>query len=686
MLKPLILAAAVFASAAPTLVHAQFVDEAVQKRGSEIAVKLKAWLEPQLPTKSDPWVMSEDGRIFATILTLPADTDLLALGKQAGSDAKEVSAAMEAWATKLNREYMAKATALVAEAKADPDFNPETDCRLLVSFRGPGAKDQPEGAISYHFTGSHLGARRNFDTGKVLVPAKGEPIGGEIEVVISPSRTDWSPKETITGKISITNTGKTRVYLSAWHYDSVNVTDPAGKKPQEFFMMGNIDPAANAAMYRFVKPGEKLEETFTVYTDRLHSMEHGYYLSEGDWLLGYGPLDLDNVKVVCAPTTIHVTAKPGEYTGPRILEAYGAGENIILAREDDSYEVLNASSGARLGSKPRDTGADPNRSWLGWGCVFSPDGRLMAFCKDRESPISIVALYGDPPPVTTIAAPKDLEVGPGGFMARKFLADGKDLVCVSNNAMVIVGLHDGVTKRSSTLPEMWPDLSPDGSHGAALEGLMMRIVGYRGDDKYSIRLLDTTGGEAPRKVEVKGHGTCPSVHAGLKGVYLTDEFEDAVVYMPYTIANGEKPFREFPAGGPSDFVGESSDGSLVAFSWPAWDRGGTPDPTTIGVYRVADGQRVSLIKCDAPSTAVLLSNPPRIGVLRHRLLGDRWVARSVMEEAAEVFDIICPYSDLPSLHQNSVDVVNQVKVLGHACHAESQACKDRVCLALSRAL
>lgn len=638
MLKPLIFAAAAFTTVVPTQVLAQFVDEAVQKQGSEIAVKLKAWLEPQLPAKSDPWVMSEDGRIFSTILDLPSDTDLLALGKQAGSDAKEASAAMEAWATKLNREYMAKAAALVAEAKADPDFNPETDCHLLVSFRGPGAKGQPEGEISYHFTGSRIGARRNFNTGKILTPAKGEPTGGEIKVVISPSRTDWSPKETITGKITITNTGKTRVYLSAWHYAAVNVTDPSGKKPESFSIMGNIDPAPNAAMYRFVKPGETLEDTFNVYTDRLHSMEFGYYLADGDWLLGYGSYDLENVKLVCDPVKVHVAAKPGEYTGPRILQVHGAGGNLILAREDGSYDVLDASSGARLGSKPRDAGDGSVRSWLGWGSVFSQDGRLMAFSKDRQSPISILALYGDPPPVTSIAAPKDFEVGPGGFSARRFSADGKELVCVSNNGMVVIGLQDGATKRSSTLPEMWPDLSPDGSHGAALEGLTMRIVGSRGDDKYSIRLLDTGGAAASRSVEVAGHGACPSVHAGLKGVYLTDEFEDGVVYMPYTIANGEKPFREIQAGGPSDFIGESPDGSLVAFSWPAWDIDGNTDPTTVGVYRVADGQRVSLIKCDKPSAAVLLSNPPRIATLRRQVLGGSWGDSSFMEEKAEVFD------------------------------------------------
>lgn len=109
--------------------------------------------------------------------------------------------------------------------------------------------------------------------------------------------------------------------------------------------------------------------------------------------------------------------------------------------------------------------------------------------------------------------------------------------------MAVIGLQDGATKRTSTRPEMWPDLSSDGLHGAVLEGLTMRIVGYRGDDKYSVRLFNIDGSEAPRSVAVTGHGTCPSAHAGLKGVYLTDEFEDGVVYMPYTFANGEKPFR-----------------------------------------------------------------------------------------------------------------------------------------------
>lgn len=77
---------------------------------------------------------------------------------------------------------------------------------------------------------------------------------------------------------------------------------------------------------------------------------------------------------------------------------------------------------------------------------------------------------------------------------------------------------------------------------------------------------------------------------------------------------------------------------MVAFSWPAWDLGEHPDPTTIGVYRVSDGQRVSLIKCAEPSAAVLLPNPPRIATLRRRVLGDGWGDSSFLDEKVEVFD------------------------------------------------
>ena len=172
MLKPLILAAAAFTTVVPTQVLAQFVDEAVQKRGSEIAEKLKAWLEPQLPTKSDPWVMNHDGRIFSTILELPGDTDLLALGKLAGSDAKEASAAMEAWASTWRRRLP-----LSRRLRPIQTSTPRPTATCWSAFGAPAPRANPR-ARSPTTSRAHASAPGGTSTrGRSLRRPKANPPG-----------------------------------------------------------------------------------------------------------------------------------------------------------------------------------------------------------------------------------------------------------------------------------------------------------------------------------------------------------------------------------------------------------------------------------------------------------------------------------------------------------------------------
>jgi hypothetical protein len=455
----------------------------------------------------------------------------------------------------------------------------------------------------------------------------------EVKVVLTPDRPVWAFRQTITGSIVITNTGTTAATFDPWWINDVALHDGAGRTAESFSILGCILPDPNASRELILAPGQQHKGRFSVCTDRMHSMQSGYYAAPGKWWLTYPVFPAQSMRVACEPVAIEVALTDGQYAGPRITEARAAGPNLILIREGGTIEVLDAATGLRRGSK-RPRGYQLAGAWLGQEAVFSSDGRLVAFCPDRRSPIHIESLYGDPPPRTLINTPETVEIGPGGFVARRFSPDDAVLFCTTNNRIVSIGLATGEPFRIATSTDCWPQVSPDGARAGVIHGALARFVGSRGKDSYRVALLDLNTPHLNREVAVAGHGESPELHMGVAGAYLGDEFARSVVFAPYEGG----PSQEFETDAPAEFVGETPDGLLMAVAWPWSEHGTTSDPTTVAVYRVPDRSRVCTISLACAHAAAVLSDPPRIAVFPRKNIGTRFSGGHWYDERAVIYD------------------------------------------------
>lgn len=631
--RTLLVLLSVLVSCCPAL--AQHVDPELEKKAQSVVDGLEGQAKKILPKGVAVSLRAEDGRIFSWTIELNK-----ALVKEVGGEMGNLPVALDKWSDTLNPKIVKMTSDAVRAAGHDPLFNQETD--VTVSIGGqilPKKKREGQFDDGEWYSISFTGLRRNADRddeGKVVRAAVGDPTGGQIEVAIVPDRATWKYRETITGRLTIKNTGKQRVRFSRWWIDGVDVTDEAGNKPESFSIMGNICAAPDAVMYIFLNPGEVHTGTFSVYTDRTHSMKNGYYLKVGTWKLRYASYAIDNVRVISDPATIQVRVEAGEYTGARIKSLRCAGHNFILMREDNSVEVIDPVTGNRLGGR-RGDGSMHEWMWFGSRPCFSSDGRLVAYCKDRSSPIMIESLFGDPPPRAELFPPADLMVGGGGFFAGRFSGDGSKLFCATNNAWVTMDLATGAALNKAELSEMWASISPDGNHAAAVQGSIARIVGYPGNDKFAVKIFEVGGEKIVHSVEVIGHGEYPELVMGASGAYLSDEFASSVTYVPYV----EGKTRSFETGGPADVVGESDDGSLVVLSWPrAEARDEEPGATTIAVYRVSDGTKVCMIEGKEPRAAAVVSGPPRVVCLPRKFVGDGFGGGSWLTEHASIYDAL----------------------------------------------
>ncbi len=620
------------------LADAQKADPAAEA-ADQVVQKLTEDSKPMLPPGAENWLRAEDGRIYQWSITLPDDVDIAALAKEAGSKSEKLRDQLDDWAAFVRPKFQKMTEEAVEAAGVDPEFNPETDFEMSVNTRLPpdgrpsGGADDRDRFYWVSFTGSRRDALYGKDNTEVLRPAQGEPTGGEIQVTIVPDRQQWGHRETITGKITIKNTGKARVPMSAFWFNAVTAFDAAGKMAEGFSILGHINYGPRA-MNTFLSPGAEQAATFTLITDRLHRMMNGQYLPPGKWTLRHFEHAVKNVRLKGEPAAIEVVLKEGEYAGPRILSATGAGPNLVLLRENGIVDVVEAATGKHLGAG-RPPGYRENWSWRGSNLVFSSDGRQAAYCMDRKTPIQIVSFFGDPPFRATLAAPDGVTVGPGGFSPGRFVENDAKLICGTNNTWVVVNLETGKAERVLALPEMWTELSPEGSFASCLKGLGGGVVGHRGEDKYTISLSQLLAADVKtREVEIKGRGEDPDLFPGLAGAYLCDEFTSSAVYVPYR----EGKNIEFATGGVPIFVGESPDGSTVAFAWPRAERRGPPKPTTVGVFRVSDGEKLFTLPADSQRQVVLLSNPSRLVAFEIVDVKDAFGGGQCLRESATIYE------------------------------------------------
>lgn len=218
---------------------AQFVSPEVQEAGNRVAERILKEGRHLVPVGCDISVRARDGMIYHWSV-YPSDTlDYSTLAKDIGSSEDDGRAILLAWAESLQAQLMKLTAAAVAASGDDSEFNPETDVRLYLFARAP--KTLQSGAFRAYFSISFTGSRRHEvldENGRTFRRPSGDPGGGEITVAVTPDRRGWKPGESLTGWLTITNTGNSRVPLPVLWGDRVSATDPAGKAATPIFFNG----------------------------------------------------------------------------------------------------------------------------------------------------------------------------------------------------------------------------------------------------------------------------------------------------------------------------------------------------------------------------------------------------------------------------------------------------------------
>lgn len=625
---------------APGAALAQTKDAELKAAAAKVADSLRSMAVAMVPDRVNVSVRAIDGRVYEWRIEIGTDVDIVALAKEVHTRASDRVGTLDAWTDRMASKLFSLTEDEVTRANIDKDFNPESDFQLSVFHRLPGPIPDPPVRFKDHpdcYWASYTGSRRDplrNEANEIIRPPSKPAVTSPIRVQIEPSRAAWQFRETINGRISITNKGTARIHLIADWPDRIRVTDPAGNHADSFDCLGHAEHGFMDSKYVYLTPGETITEEFRVFTDRAHTMLDGYHLRPGPWQIGIADSVLKGFEVEDPTAQVVVLAKPGEYLGPRIVEAISAGNMLVLVREDGTIESVDPSNCRRLGSC-RPFGAE--HDWLVSSKDFtvSDDGRLLACLKSRWEPVSLVALFGAAPARTKVYPPRDFSLGPGGFAPSRFLPDGKTLVCRTNNSLVLVDVEtgDGVPL---PVPEMWVEASPDASGATALKGPNRRTRGNRASDTCTVAVIDLRDQKNNRDVVVKGHGESPDLHAARSCIFVTDEFESSFLQIPYA----SQPTREVKTGGACDLIGESSDGTIAAFAWPRASKDHDVGPTSIGVYRTSDGERLATISLDKASGAVLVSNPPRIVTQTRIRVEDGFNGGEWLSEAAQVFDAL----------------------------------------------
>lgn len=287
------------------------VDPAVRAQGSAIRKELYE----AMPFRGRPDIsydiIPKDGLIFQWLVRLNPSVSIAWLAEEAGIVSDDPVVVLDAWSERLNAEIVALTTRIVQEAGTDPGFNPETDVRVLVSGRVLPAerpKDaKPWDDSSYYsisFTGTRRAVQLDPVTRKPIPCADGETRGGSITCVLTPDRDVWAFRQTITGSITIRNTGTTRVPVSARWEHHIRITDRAGRRIDARGLVLQADPSPTSASSIFLEPGGVLNGRFEIGTDPLHS---GYDLHPGLWTLRFADQG-DNYTIDTQPAEVVVVA------------------------------------------------------------------------------------------------------------------------------------------------------------------------------------------------------------------------------------------------------------------------------------------------------------------------------------------------------------------------------------------
>jgi len=458
---------------------------------------------------------------------------------------------------------------------------------------------------------------------------------GQVTVVIKPDRPTWKYRETITGSLSITNTGDAAVELNAWWINSVNVTALDGKPAPYFSIQGSISFGPDAPTTKKISPGGIHAAKFSIYTDRMHSMKNGFYVEPGAWLLTYQTFDKPELRVHVEPIAIQVVVEPGEYAGPRIQSVLGVGGNLLVSREDGTVEIFDMDILTCIGTKRDD---EFDRPWQGRHALkaISGDGRLIATHKFRESSISIHSLYGDQPVRANFPVPADVKLGHGGFFSLRFSADATQLICSANYLLVTLDVASGTAVHQIQMAEMWNGTSPDGNY--AVHAVPPSSGSFVPGHVNCGSLLITDHRVSANSRAVTTDMSCDYLEfvTGVHGVYLTDPTARAI-YVPYergdTVA--------FDTDQAAVFVGETADGALAAFSWPRVRNGAVLTTTSaVSVHHVCNGAPACTVSLKKPAGFALLSGPPRLVVLPRQSVGGDWGGDAWLEERGSIYDAL----------------------------------------------
>jgi hypothetical protein len=118
----------------------------------------------------------------------------------------------------------------------------------------------------------------------------------------------------------------------------------------------------------------------------------------GRWALDHSTLRrATNVPIDLEPCIIEVRVEPGEYLGPRVVDAIPAGDRVMVRREDESLLWLDLRDGSQGGF-----GAGVPESW--WPEFVTGDGALGGYCSETGE-ITVVPLRDASSPIVTFRLP-----------------------------------------------------------------------------------------------------------------------------------------------------------------------------------------------------------------------------------------------------------------------------------------
>ncbi|MCK4872196.1 MAG: hypothetical protein KAS72_05690 [Phycisphaerales bacterium] len=586
----------------------------------------------------DWWVSVSDPRII-----MPADE----LAPEADFDA-----AFQRWADHLHAKLFATTVALEDEIGCDPHFNAQTDVSgiYFADFRkNEWWRENVDASGKTGFMGvAYRGSRHSFiggdeDSDTDLRPEDMDALAGiELTATILPRRLVWDHREPIEGMVHYRNTGERRIPLARSSMDVVRILSNDGRKPEFFFMQGSVSYPRWDWHNKFLMPGETLEVPFIVHTDPQEPLQCGHILPPGGWVLS--PRDFLNMNIPTVATRVPITvaARPGDYVGPRIVHMLAAGSRLLLIRESSIVELVHPWTGERLDAPAQmavKQGPWPP-SW--WNIVMSPDGALLATgfrdppSRDEDAVDQRVRTRRDGVVLHDVAnpeaeprrlmAPEDVWVPVFVLEVMRFTPDGKKIFAKTHHVILVFDVASGEVERViRNEEEMWPLISPDGSH--VVHPNPRFVHGLRFPEQLTLHVRPVAEDGPAVSFSIQTGGEEPSVHLAADGLYVIFGDGGGVVYYPYD----GTPRVELMSC-PIEFGDMSADGSLICFVSPPGEMMNEPEGAcVVQVWSTKTQRKLSEIRSAERLRPMFLSNPTRLAcaVVRQRG-GAKWLDEQVL--------------------------------------------------------